>query len=107
MANKVRFVINGHAHAMMRANPVTGITELISGAGGHSHHAASPDPRFAFINTTDFGVLRLKLNAVGSNPNGGATLEHDFIATDDGAVLDSGSGTCSPPRLRPAPIATR
>ncbi len=94
MANKVRLAVNGHAHAMMRAHAVDGITELVSGAGGHSHHAANPDPRFAFVNSTDFGVLRLKLNAVGS---GGATFEHDFIATDDGAVLDSGTGTCTPP----------
>ena len=102
MANKVRFVVNGHAHAMMRSNPIDGITELISGGGGHSHHPTNPDPRFPFVNSTDFGMLRLKLNAVGSNPDGGATLAHDFIATDDGATLDSGSGTCSPTASPPA-----
>ena len=52
-------------------------------------------------------MLRLKVNAVGSNANGGATLVHDFIAADDGAVLDSGSGTCSPPPppTKPKPAA--
>ena len=102
MAHRVRFVINGHLHAMARGIPIDGITELISGAGGHSLHATSPNPLFPFSNSTEFGVLRLKVNAVGSNANGGATLVHDFIATDDGAVLDSGSGTCSPPPADPA-----
>jgi hypothetical protein len=101
MANKVRYVLNGHSHNMQRANPVAGITQLISGAGGHGLYVANPDSRFAFINATDYGVLRLKLNAVGSNPDGGATLEHQFIAADDGTVLDSGSGSCSPQTANP------
>ena len=97
MAHRVRFVINGHLHSMMRGILIDGITELISGAGGDSLHPVPPNPLFPFNNNNEFGVLRLKVNAVGSNANGGATLVHDFIAADDGAVLDSGSGTCSPP----------
>jgi Calcineurin-like phosphoesterase len=98
MAGRVRLVLNGHDHDMQRAHPVNGITEFVSGAGGHGLYAAQEsDPRFAFLNDTEYGALRLRLRSVGSNPDGGATAEHAFIAADDGATLDAGSVSCSPP----------
>jgi hypothetical protein len=97
MANKVLFVLNGHAHSMQRSHPVNGVTEFISGGGGEGLTEADElDNRFAYVNDREFGSLKITLTRVGSNPDGGATAAHRFIAADDGSTLDSGSRTCTP-----------
>jgi hypothetical protein len=81
---------------MQRYVPIDGMTEFVSGAGGHSHYEFDrQEPRHAFANDTDYGALRVELRP------GSASFE--FI-TWDGRVLDSGRVSCrgeqeDPPRL--------
>jgi hypothetical protein len=78
-------VVNGHDHDMQRLRPVGGITELVSGAGGHSHYALKADRRLAFGDDDRYGALRLTLTP------GRADLA--FVATD-GRVLDRRRVAC-------------
>jgi acid phosphatase type 7 len=78
-------VLTGHDHDMQRFKPIDGITELVSGAGGHSLYALHSDPRRAFGNDTTFGALRIVLRP------GTATLA--FVAAD-GRVLDRHTVRC-------------
>jgi hypothetical protein len=104
MADRVLFVLSGHAHNMQRAHPVDGVTQFIAGAGGAGlNNADQLDPEFAFVNDSEYGILRIALTAVGSNADGGATAEHRFIAADNGVTLDSGSRSCTPASAEPPP----
>jgi 3',5'-cyclic AMP phosphodiesterase CpdA len=85
-------VVNGHEHNLQRYKPIAGITEMVSGAGGHSHYALDrSEPRHAFANDTDYGALRLELRP------GSAAFE---FAAADGRVLDSGRVRCRTPKGR-------
>lgn len=78
--------VSGHDHNMQRFEPVGGITQFVSGAGGNFHYEIEEDdPRLAFSNETDFGALRLELRP------GSAT--YAFV-TADGAELDRGTVDC-------------
>jgi hypothetical protein len=104
MANRVLFVLSGHSHTMQRAHPVKGITQIVSGAGGAGLTSANAaDTRFAYVNASEHGIQRIELSAVGSNPDGGATAGHRFIAADNGATLDTDSRSCTPGSGAPPP----
>jgi hypothetical protein len=81
-------VISGHDHNMQRFRPINRITEVVSGAGGHSHYALRPDPRRAFGNDDTYGALRIALRP------GRADLA--FVAAD-GRVLDRSRVACRAP----------
>jgi hypothetical protein len=78
-------VLNGHDHNMQRYRPVGGITELVSGAGGHGHYTLDPDPRHAFADDTTYGALRIDLRP------GRARLR--FVSSS-GSVLDDSVVRC-------------
>jgi hypothetical protein len=55
-------VVNGHDHNMQRFRPVDGITEYVSGAGGHGlYRFKRRDPRMAFGESRAYGALRIEL----------------------------------------------
>ena len=79
-------VLNGHEHDMQRFEPKHGITELVSGAGGHGLYGLDPlYPGLAFGNDSSFGALRLELTR--------GLAKYRFVSTD-GRTLDSGSTRC-------------
>ena len=78
-------VVVGHDHHMQRLKQKNGITELISGAGGHGFHPLWKDSRVAFSNNTTYGALRLTLSA--------GLARFAFVAVD-GRTLDSGRLRC-------------
>jgi hypothetical protein len=82
-------VVAGHEHDMQRFAPIDGITQFVSGAGGHSHYALRRDPRLAFGDDRSYGALRMELSP--------GRAEHAFIAAD-GRKLDSGTVRCRPQR---------
>lgn len=90
LRGKAAIVLNGHEHSMQRLRPIDGITTLVSGAGGHSHHELSTaDPRLAFGDDRRYGALRLRLRE--------GVARYAFV-TDAGRVLDSGTVRCRPLR---------
>ncbi len=78
-------VVSGHDHDMQRFRPVGGITQLVSGAGGHDRYTARPDRRLAFANDSAYGALRIDLRP------GRARLR--FVAAG-GEVLDDSVVRC-------------
>jgi hypothetical protein len=56
-----RLVVTGHDHDMQRFTPRDGITQYVSGAGGHKRYRLRRDRRLAFGNDRDFGALRIEL----------------------------------------------
>jgi hypothetical protein len=78
-------VLAGHDHHMQRLRRKDGITEFISGAGGHGFHPLWKDPRVAFSNNTDYGALRLTLSA--------GLAQYAFVSVA-GKTLDSGKVRC-------------
>lgn len=77
----------GHNHDMERLRPVNGITQYVEGAGGDELKPVNPrDTRDAFVNDTQYGALRLKLQP------GRAVLS--FVA-ESGAVLDRSTVGCA------------
>ncbi len=73
---------------MQRFEPMSGTTQFISGAGGHSHYGVhEDDARLAFSNDTDYGALRLEL------ARGAASWR---FVTVDGETVDSGRLRCRP-----------
>jgi hypothetical protein len=82
-------VVNGHDHNMQRYRPIGGITEVVSGAGGHSRYRLHADPRLAFADDRDDGALRIDLRP------GRARLR--FVSAD-GEVLDDSVVRCRQPR---------
>ncbi len=88
LTGKASIVVNGHEHNMQRFEPIDGLTEFVSGAGGHEQYPlVSDDPRLAFGNDTDYGALRLDLEP------GVATFA---FVSQDGRTLDSGVIPCEP-----------
>ncbi len=90
-------VLNGHSHTYERFVPMdaaetpdasSGIRQFVVGTGGKSHTSPSPRSGSAALDTTDFGVLELKLSP--------GSYSFRFVA-EDGSVKDSGSGSCHGP----------
>jgi hypothetical protein len=77
--------VSGHDHNMQRYRPVGGITQVVSGAGGHDRYRLHREPRLAFGDDADYGALRIDLRP------GRARLR--FVATD-GRVLDDSTVRC-------------
>ncbi len=88
LRGRARLVLNGHEHNMQRFRPVDGITELVSGAGGHGLYPLQrPFSRLAFGDDSHYGALRLRLRP--------GRAAYAFIDAD-GRTLDAGAVTCQP-----------
>jgi acid phosphatase type 7 len=78
-------VVNGHEHDMQRFHPRHGITEFVSGAGGHGLYGIERHTDLAYANETNFGALRLDLAA--------GVARYRFVSVR-GRTLDSGKLRC-------------
>jgi hypothetical protein len=79
-------VVNGHEHDMQRFKPRDGITEFVSGAGGHDLYAIDKTrPDLAFGNSNKFGALRLDLSP--------GLARYRFVSVQ-GKTLDAGKVRC-------------
>lgn len=85
LRGRARIVVNAHDHNMQRFEPIDGITQYVSGAGGHGLHALHRDRRLAFGDDRRFGALRIELA-----PGRARTV---FVAAD-GRILDSNTVRC-------------
>jgi hypothetical protein len=85
LGGRARIVVNGHEHDLQRFAARRGVTELISGAGGHGHYPLGPHPGLAFGDATHDGALRLVLRR--------GRADWSFVAAD-GRTLDSGFLRC-------------
>jgi hypothetical protein len=80
LRGRATVVVNGHDHNMQRFKAVDGITQYVSGAGGHGHYRfRRRDPRMAFGDSLTYGALRIELRP------GSARLA--FVSTG-GKLLD-------------------
>ncbi|MEA2156046.1 MAG: hypothetical protein QOE11_2186 [Solirubrobacteraceae bacterium] len=77
--------ISGHDHNMQRFRPVGGITQYVSGAGGHGRYGLHRETRLAFGDDGDYGALRIDLRP------GRARLR--FVSSA-GRVLDDSRVRC-------------
>jgi acid phosphatase type 7 len=85
-----KLVLSGHDHDLQRLKPSDGLTQVVSGAGGHGRYELEHgDPRLAFGDDEHYGALRLRLHP------GRASLA--FVAVD-GRVLDQSKVRCRPAR---------
>jgi hypothetical protein len=88
LRGRARLVLNGHEHNMQRFKPVDGITQLVSGAGGHGlYPLRRPFSRLAFGDDSHYGALRLRLRR--------GRAAYAFIDAD-GRTLDAGAVACQP-----------
>jgi hypothetical protein len=78
-------VLNGHEHNMQRFKPRHGITEFVSGAGGHQPYGLYKRRDIAFSDSKRFGALRLQLAR--------GVARYRFVSTN-GTTLDSGKVGC-------------
>jgi hypothetical protein len=79
-------VLNGHEHDMQRLKPKHGITEIVSGAGGHDLYAIHRHyPDLVFGDDSHFGALRMELTR--------GSAKYKFVSSD-GRTLDSGTTRC-------------
>jgi hypothetical protein len=87
LRGKAVLAVGGHDHDMQRFEPVDGITQLVTGAGGRHHYAlgSGSDGKLAFGDDQRYGALRIALRP------GRADLT--FVAAD-GRVLDRHSVGC-------------
>ena len=85
LEGRATIALTADDHDMQRFKPVDGITQFVSGAGGHNLYELDDDPRLAFGNDTDYGALRLELRS--------GVAEYSFV-TVDGEVVDSGTLRC-------------
>jgi predicted phosphodiesterase len=87
LAGHATIVLAGHEHDMQRFKPRQGITEFVSGAGGHQLYPLYKGRRdLAFGNARSFGALRLELTPGGAR--------YRFV-TAEGKPLDSGKLPCA------------
>jgi hypothetical protein len=86
LAGHDAIVLTGHEHDMQRFKPRRGITEFVSGAGGHLLYGVRKRPDLAFANAGTFGALRLELRP--------GVAAYRFVSTQ-GKTLDSGKVRCS------------
>jgi hypothetical protein len=87
LRGRARLVINGHEHDMQRFKVRGGLTEYVSGAGGHVRYVLRPDARLGFGRADRDGALRIELSP------GLAKLEFRSV---DGRVLDRSEARCRP-----------
>jgi hypothetical protein len=81
-------VLSGHDHDLERLRPQHGLSQVVAGAGGHSHYSLDAgDPRLAFGDAEHDGALRLRLSP------GRARLA---FVTAGGRTLDTASFGCRP-----------
>jgi hypothetical protein len=81
-------VLNGHEHDMQRFAPKNGITEIVSGAGGHDLYGLDKSHAgLVFGDSSSFGALRIQLTR--------GSAKYKFVSAD-GRTLDSGSTSCKP-----------
>ena len=85
LRGRARLVLAGHDHNMQRFKPRDGLTQYVSGAGGHVRYALRRDPRLAFARRDVDGALRIALR------RGRATLEFRSVG---GRVLDRSEARC-------------
>lgn len=85
LKGRATIVLGAHDHDMQRFKPIDGITQFVSGAGGHNLYELDDDPRLAFGNDTDYGALRLELRP--------GVADYSFV-TVDGEVVDRGTLRC-------------
>jgi hypothetical protein len=79
-------VLNGHEHNMQRHAPRSGLTELVSGAGGFSHYRLRrPYPGLVFGNDSTWGAVRLDLRP---------GLARFRFVTTGGVTLHAGTVRC-------------
>lgn len=86
LRGRAAIVVTGHDHNMQRFAPIGGITQYVSGAGGHGRYALRRDRRLAFGNDRDFGALRIELT-----PGRARTA---FVSAD-GRILDLSTLRCA------------
>lgn len=88
LRGRARIVVSGHDHNMQRLRPVDGITQYVSGAGGHGlYRFPRGDPREAFGESRAYGALRIELRP------GSARMA--FVSSD-GRILDLSVVPCRP-----------
>jgi len=87
LRGRASLVLNGHDHDLQRFAPRAGITEFVSGAGGHGHYPLRPHAGLVFGDATHYGALRLILRR--------GRVAWAFV-TDGGRRLDSGRLRCRP-----------
>jgi hypothetical protein len=88
LRHRAVLVLNGHEHDMQRLEPRQGITELVSGAGGHSLYPLNPFyPGLTFGDSTHYGALRMTLSP--------GLARYRFVSSS-GQTLDSGTTRCKP-----------
>lgn len=88
LRGRAKLVLNAHDHDMQQFAPIDGITEIVSGAGGHRRYRLNrSDQRLVFGNDTSYGVLRLELMP--------GKARFAFVDVD-GRTLHSGSVRCRP-----------
>jgi predicted phosphodiesterase len=86
LAGRAAIVVNGHEHDLQRFKPRGGITEFVSGAGGHELYALDRSrPDLAFGNDDKFGALRLDLSP--------GLARYRFVSVQ-GRTLDAGKLRC-------------
>jgi hypothetical protein len=90
-------VLNGHAHNYERfppldpagaADPTAGLTEIVAGTGGRSHHPFAPlvDPNSLVRNDDAYGILDVRLGPAG--------WSWRFVPAAGATFADSGSADC-------------
>ncbi|HIH10006.1 MAG TPA: alkaline phosphatase [Candidatus Diapherotrites archaeon] len=94
-AGGVDVVLAGHQHSYERFKPLdaqgnyseNGIQLMIVGTGGAALRSIGKSPATSVVrNSTDWGVLKLQLDAAGYN--------WEFVPEDGGTFTDSGKGIC-------------
>jgi len=76
--HRVDLLLAGHSHNYQRFKPVDGVTQVISGAGGHRIYEVKPDERLAAW-SEDYGFLAVEIS--------GPQLRGEYC-TIDGQVSD-------------------
>jgi calcineurin-like phosphoesterase family protein len=62
LSGRARVALAGHDHNMQRLQPIDGISQFVSGAGGHGLYSVdATDPRLTFGDDSHHGALRLRL----------------------------------------------
>jgi 3',5'-cyclic AMP phosphodiesterase CpdA len=88
LKGRATIVVNGHEHDMQRFRPRDGITQFVSGAGGHGLYSVDRSRQgLAYANDNQFGALRLELSP--------GLARYRFVSVV-GRVLDSGNVRCRP-----------
>lgn len=82
-------VVTGHDHNMQRFERIDGITQYVSGAGGHSlYRFKRRDPRMAFGESFVYGALRIELRPGSARmafvSSGGKILDVSDVVCEQG-----------------------